>query len=130
MSRYQNPTSRCASCVISPGVAGCCDSDQSAAICSGSSRCDNYFLFCIRPFGSEPNLGLGETECPLGRLSTTRVIFDDDQLTFTTGETALNSLPNPLPFAIAGSWTVSCGYSQLASTGVMGNGDPLPIYSH
>ena len=110
MSRYENPSSRCAGCVtVSPGVAGCCDPDQFAAICSGSSRCDNYFWFCIRPFESEPNLGFGETECPLGRLSTPTdsVVFNDNQITFTTGETALNGLPNPLPFAIAGSWTVS-----------------------
>lgn len=111
MTEYRNPTSRCASCVIS-GVAGCCDADQSAAVCSGTARCDNYFWFCIRPFESEPNLSLGETECPLGRVSTPtdgNVTLNSDQLTFSTGETALNGLPNPLPFAVAGSWTVSCG---------------------
>ena len=101
---YQNPTSGCASCG-SPNL-GCCGLVNTTCV-TEDDHCDNYFIFCIRPFGTEPNNNAAffETGCTLKQLSY--AASNDDQLTFTTGETALIGLPNPLPFAIAGSWLVS-----------------------
>ena len=99
---YQNPTSRCAGCGLDQG---CCD-EFANTTCLGDERCDNIFSFCIRPFESGPTVV--ETDCLQGLLTTTdEFIFNNNHLIFSIGETALNGLPNPLPFAIDGNWTVS-----------------------
>ena len=102
VSSYQNP--RGASIGRINSGQFCCDGQGSS--CSGFGRCDNYFSFCLRELNATSSNSLAD--CPLGRFDTTIVLFNDDDLTFVEGETALNGLPNPLVFAnIPGAYPVS-----------------------
>ena len=54
---YSNPSGKCRDCQL-PGYVhewstSCCDDAEDFGACSGSQRCDSYFTYCLRPFGSE-----------------------------------------------------------------------------
>lgn len=65
---YANPSNKCAECSISnplTGPYGCCDGFN-LGICSESERCDNYFRYCLREYGTSiETLG-----CTLGEVIT------------------------------------------------------------
>ena len=64
---YYNPTNGAAD-----NGGGCCDNSSSTE-CSGSDRCDNLFIFCLRPF----NTPHSERDCVEGLPTLTRGPFDD-----------------------------------------------------
>ena len=101
VSQYNNPDGRCAGCGQS---RGCCDGFE-LGICRGDEKCDNFFVFCLRPYQtSSTNLDF----CPLGRSSTPLVIPDaPEELTFSSGNRTLLGLDNPVVFIVPGRWTVS-----------------------
>ena len=61
---YSNPTGKCYdqnSCDSSPNSTHCCD-----GACSSNSSCeeqsDSYFIYCLRPLGTERRLGYHPNE--------------------------------------------------------------------
>ena len=100
LSSYNNPTHQCAEC--GPGGSlGCCEGDRNGA-CSENARCNNMFIFCLRPLETS---NLDFTFCPLGENSTRR-ISRGDNIEFGLGEQIVSGLPNPLVFT-GDRWPVS-----------------------
>ncbi len=62
---YANPSNKCAECSANnplTGPYGCCDGFDSLRSCSEPERCDNYFRYCLRQYGTA-----AETlDCTLG----------------------------------------------------------------
>ena len=89
---YSNPTGKCRDCRL-PGYAhlwstSCCDDTENFDACNGSQRCDSYFTYCLRPFGSEGN-GCADKE------NWTSTVNEDDQWMNFSQKTVLG-LENPL----------------------------------
>ena len=55
LNGYTNPTGKCNSnsdsCFTQNGRQTCCDGHDTNK-CTGSERCDSYFVYCLRPFGT------------------------------------------------------------------------------
>ena len=51
---YENPTQTCQECLRNDRQRRCCDSNNLATRgCSDGSRCDSYFIYCLRAFDDE-----------------------------------------------------------------------------
>ena len=105
---YSNPANRCAS-----GCGqGCCDRPlQTTCSSQDSSRCDNQFFFCVRPFGTlAPSLNTLEAiasdtlnadlqnmlNCSIPYRSN--INFNGQPINYV-GQDFLG-LPNPIPFMV------------------------------
>ena len=56
LNRYVNQEGKCIGrCPRDPSntTHSCCDDFRRFSNCGGDRRCDSYFFFCLRPFGSE-----------------------------------------------------------------------------
>ena len=105
---YDNPTNQCPLCRNGPG---CCDR-LSSTMCIANERCDNQFLFCVRPLGTpRPLLADIQSARDLQCLQTSTVYqseinFNGAAINFT--EPMFLGLPNPLEFSVNDSdWEVS-----------------------
>ena len=77
----------------------CCDEDKAPPSCT--KTCQNYFILCLRHFGTAIN----SMECPLASM-TTGVVGGDD-LTFTVGLPFSSGDDNPVELAVDGVYPVS-----------------------
>ena len=98
---YNNPTNRCASCFTqSQQIPGCCD-NFSLTTCNGQLRCDNVFIYCLRPHNTQ----IGDCGEYTARLIS-EVNIDGEDIDFSQ-DTVLG-LPNPLTLTgLTNSWQVS-----------------------
>ena len=107
---YSNPSGRCRDCQLSSyeWIASCCDDTEDFDVCSGSQRCDSYFTYCLRPFGSEGK-GCEDKE------NRTSTINEDDQWMNFSRKTVLG-LENPLklPGLTNGDRSMVCSLSPIA----------------
>ena len=88
---YNNPTGTCydpGECVRNDGQHRCCDENRVSG-CTGGRRCDSYFIYCLRPLGSEGE-GCSDYE---PRMSTHNQ-DDDDPIDVT--QSMVLGLENPL----------------------------------
>ena len=88
---YDNPTGTCYDpqrCVRNDGQHRCCD-DSRASGCTGSDRCDSYFIYCLRPLGSERQGCSGYEE----RISSRN---QDDNTPIDVTQNTVLGLENPL----------------------------------
>ena len=96
MIAYNNPTNGAAE-----WEGRCCD-DPDADICSGGYRCDNFFVYCLRPYNTPATTdGCGES---VHSVISSRE-SNGGHIDFS-GSIALG-LPNPLSLAAVGPWLVS-----------------------
>ena len=92
---YNNPTGTCQGCPPPPGSDGrhsCCDDLNSFDQCDRGSRfrlCDSYFIYCLRPLGSD-----GEGCSNYRNRTSTGNDQDDPQLDFS--QSVVLGLENPL----------------------------------
>ena len=90
---YDNPTGRCydqQECIINDGQHRCCDARR-VNDCTAFRRCDSYFIYCLRPLGSD---GVG---CSGYRNRTSLVNWDDDNLDAVDfSQSIVLGLENPL----------------------------------
>ena len=95
---YSNPSNRCIQCQVNIGSqVGCCDQFNTLTACTGTTRCDTLFTYCLQPFGSN-------TPCTPQAVSETA--FDDRPINFT--QATVLGLPNPLPLSgVSQRWEVS-----------------------
>ena len=114
---YANPSGRCQGCPLrstsnSGVLSSCCDDfGRFFRTCNSYRLCDNYFIYCLRPFGST------EIGCSSYVNSTSTVNTDDGPIDFSQG--TVLGLPNPLLFkGFTGAYTVS-GWSMHGQTAVL-----------
>ena len=107
---YSNPTH-----LASAFNGKCCDR-PSTSTCTIMEFCDNSFTFCFREAGRR-DTDITEDDgsnCPYGRSTTDLIQRDNDNLTFTVGETFPGGVPNPVT-AFGHIWPVSkhlcCSYT-------------------
>ena len=90
---YDNPTGRCydqEQCIRDDGQHRCCD-DTRATGCTGVRRCDSFFIYCLRPLGSD---GVG---CSQYRNRTSLSNSDDNDLDADDfSQSTVLGLENPL----------------------------------
>ena len=55
LNGYENQEGKCVGCPRDQSATthSCCDDFRRFSNCVGDRRCDSYFIFCLRPFGSE-----------------------------------------------------------------------------
>ena len=55
LNGYNNQEGKCLGCPRdqSDSIHSCCDDFSRFSDCDGNRRCDSYFIFCLRPLGSE-----------------------------------------------------------------------------
>ena len=55
LNGYNNPEGKCIGCLLdqSRSTHSCCDDYGRFSNCISDRRCDSYFIFCLRPFGSQ-----------------------------------------------------------------------------
>ena len=102
---YTNPNQRCADC----GSNRCCDTNFDSNNCFRGRRCDTFFFFCLRPFGSTG------TGCSYNGDLTSEVNEDDAAINFN--QMKFLGLDNPLTLeGLTDAWNVSwtaCRYYVL-----------------
>ena len=89
---YDNPNGRCRFCPRENGDSGirsCCDDFNRFGNCDGDRRCDSYFIYCLRPFGTTGGNCTGFTQM----MSMTSV--NDESTDFSMSNEVLG-LANPL----------------------------------
>ena len=104
---YSNPT-HFASAFNASDFGQCCDRSDSPPTCTVPSFCDNSFTFCFREAGRR-DINTAEDDgsnCPYGRSTTDLIQRNNDNLTFTVGETFPGEVPNPVT-AFGQIWPVS-----------------------
>lgn len=93
---YTNRFQRCGGCAS----GRCCDTDFTTNDCSGERRCDIFFFFCLRPFGSN-----GEGCSYSGDLTSE---INEDDATISFNEMKFLGLDNPLTLeGLTDAWNVS-----------------------
>ena len=91
---YVNPTK------ASDGRGGdCCDEGAAPPRCT--ENCENYFILCLRSFGTDIN----SLECPLAFMTTG--VVGGDNLSFTVGQPFSSGDDNPVELAVNDSYPVS-----------------------
>ena len=82
LNGYDNQENSCVDCQPEGRMRfGCCDDhNRNNGDCSGNRPCDSYFIFCLRPFGSE------------------RVTYDCRTLYNDTKVTSVNNNDGPVDF--------------------------------
>ena len=53
LNGYENPEGKCVDCPPNQTTHSCCDDHERFSNCDGNRQCDSYFIFCLRPFGSQ-----------------------------------------------------------------------------
>ena len=92
---YNNPTNGAAA------LGGRCCDHTSMPTCSGGYRCDNFFVYCLRPF----NTSATERGCVDGLpMETSNHQGNDGSIDFN--QSTVLGLPNPLPLTVSGPWQV------------------------
>ena len=108
--RYSNPTRTCRTCPFLNGQPTCCDDFGRTSDCLGDRQCDVYFIYCLRPLGSEGMGCFNYTNNMISDVRTDTTSFDFDQDSTELG------LPNPLHLpGLTETYIVSKMYIPLAS---------------
>ena len=102
MLAYDNPTGGCQGCLDANTdddngsaqmlMQSCCDAlniTSTTQCTDGENRCDSYFTYCLRPYGT-----LEESDCSTYENMTSAVNTDDGPLDFS--QSTVLGLPNPL----------------------------------
>ena len=112
LNGYTNPTGKCNSNTDACYTQNrqhrtCCDGDNTNT-CTGSNRCDSYFVYCLRPLGT---IGMGcfENEGSLRAVSATNV-NDGPGIDFSLSEVLGLSNPQNFP-GLGDDYEVSYLYS-------------------
>lgn len=101
LSGYTNIFQRCADCA----PRRCCDTSFITNDCSGGRRCDTFFFFCLRPFGSTG------TGCSYSGNLTSEINEDDAFINFN--QMKFLGLDNPLTLeGLTDAWNVSFQCAQ------------------
>ena len=53
LNGYDNREGKCVDCPRDQSTHSCCDDFKRFSNCDRDRLCDSYFIFCLRPFGSE-----------------------------------------------------------------------------
>ena len=92
---YHNPTNGAAD------LGGrCCDNTR-LSTCSGGYRCDNFFVYCLRPFNTSATERGCADDLPM---ETSSYQANDGFIDFS--QPTVLGLPNPLPLTASGPWEV------------------------
>ena len=89
---YDNPTGTCydpGECARPDDQYRCCDDSSRNSRCTGFRQCDSYFIYCLRPLGSEGEGCAGYEQ----RIST---FNQDDSAPIDVTHSMVLGLENPL----------------------------------
>ena len=114
VTSYANPTNRCEECGQQRGLSQtCCDATRNNS-CTGSTRCDNQFSYCLRAVGTKPSTLGG---CNNTTMVTTEVNFNGEVVDFN--QSTVLGLPNPLSLTgLARRWEVSVEAEVTSGSGL------------
>ena len=100
---YENPSQQRVTCnQVGQCFGTCCDGGDGACT-SGASRCDTFFIFCLRPSGSSES-GCGSTSS--GSVMQSNENINDATIDFS--QSTFLGLSNPLVFqGLTNIWNVS-----------------------
>ena len=123
LNGYTNPSGKCNSGVCytrnSNGQQTCCDGRDTNK-CKGWERCDSYFIYCLRPFGT-PSVVLG---CPENERRAVSATNEDDGPGIDFSQSRVLGLSNPQNFpGLGDAYEVSYTPSQATSYSI------LPLYN-
>ena len=122
LNGYSNPTERCPGC-----QNRCCDGFTTVNACTGSSSCDTYFIYCLRPFGDVRQHPLGCSKSSNEYRNISSINTDDGFLDFS--QSTVLGLNNPqvlsgledlyrvsdydIIMLLCDGWTISTGSTSL-----------------
>ena len=109
LNGYTNPSGKCNSkdCFPDAHQQTCCDSHDTD-MCTGSERCDSYFVYCLRPLGTV-DLGCLDNETRAVSVSN-----EDDEPDIDFSQSKVLDLSNPQNFpGLGNAYEVSYLYSFL-----------------
>ena len=103
---YSNPNNLCAECSFDhpfQSPFGCCDKFEETSFCTGTDRCDNYFTYCLREFGTIA----ASRDCTPDTTQRSDSQNSGGEIDFSQAQVL--GLENPLQFSgITNNWEVPC----------------------
>ena len=99
LNGYDNRDNSCINCPVheqpdGSTLYGCCDDhNRDNGDCRDDRQCDSYFIFCLRPFGSER--GIYDCQTLYNGTKVTSVNEDDRSIDFTNEILPRLDLENP-----------------------------------